>query len=42
VDTWDAIYEGWSDRSLAHYWLDKSLQLSEWDEAIRWQQDRIC
>ncbi|HEY2176429.1 MAG TPA: phytanoyl-CoA dioxygenase family protein [Mycobacteriales bacterium] len=42
VDTWDAIYEGWSDRSLAHYWLDKSLQLSDWDEAIRWQQDRIC
>ncbi|HVX43014.1 MAG TPA: phytanoyl-CoA dioxygenase family protein [Mycobacteriales bacterium] len=42
VDTWESIYAGWDDRSLAYYWQDRTLRLSEWDERIRWQQDRIC
>jgi hypothetical protein len=42
VDNWESIYAGWNDQSLAHYWLDKSLHLSDWDESIRWQKNRIC
>lgn len=42
VDSWEAIYADWSDRSLANYWRNESLQFSDWDESIRWQKDRIC
>lgn len=42
ADTWESIYAGWADQSLAYYWQDRALRLSEWDERIRWQQDRIC
>ena len=42
VDTWDNIYAGWGNDALKYYWRDRQLQLSAWDESIRWQQDRIC
>lgn len=42
VDDWDAIYADWTDRTLVRYWDNHDLQLSEWDEAMRWQKDRIC
>jgi hypothetical protein len=42
ADTWESIYSGWQDRSLAYYWQDRELRLSEWDERVRWQKDRIC
>ena len=42
IGTWDDIYSGWSDPSLQYYWSTKNLSFSAWDEAVRWQQDRIC
>lgn len=42
ADTWESIYSGWDDRSLAYYWKDKDLRLSEWNETIRWQKEQIC
>jgi ectoine hydroxylase-related dioxygenase (phytanoyl-CoA dioxygenase family) len=42
VDSWESIYAGWDDQSLAYFWHDHDLHLREWNEAIRWQQDRIC
>lgn len=42
VDSWESIYSGWDDRDLAYFWKNHRLQLSEWNEAIRWQKDRIC
>lgn len=42
VDSWDNVYAGWCDPALQYYWRDRQLQLSAWDESIRWQQDRIC
>ncbi len=42
VDSWDAIYAGWSDDSLKYYWRDTDLRYSDWDEKIRWQQNKIC
>jgi hypothetical protein len=42
VDSWDDIYAGWADRSLAYYWQDRELRFSEWDERVRWQKNKIC
>ena len=40
--TWDDIYEGWKNKNLQYYWKDEKLQMSAWDESIRWQKERIC
>lgn len=42
VDDWDSIYADWSDRTLVRYWENHELRLSEWDEALRWQKEKIC
>lgn len=42
VDDWESIYAGWDDQSLAYYWRDTQLRYSDWDEKIRWQQNKIC
>ncbi len=42
VDTWESIYAGWEDHSRDYYWRDHDLQLREWNEALRWQKNRIC
>jgi hypothetical protein len=42
VDSWENIYADWRDHSLSYYWANRELQLSQWDEAIRWQKNRIC
>lgn len=42
VDTWESIYSDWDDTSLAYYWRNQNLRLSDWDERIRWQKDKIC
>lgn len=42
IDSWENIYADWHDRSLSYYWTNRDLQLSQWNEAIRWQKDRIC
>lgn len=42
VDSWENIYAGWRDPSLNYYWTNRELQLSQWNEAIRWQKNKIC
>jgi hypothetical protein len=42
VDSWENIYAGWHDRRLMYYWTKRELQLSQWDEAVRWQKNRVC
>lgn len=42
VLTWDEVYRGWTDESLQYYWTDRDLELVEHDEALRWQQHKIC
>lgn len=42
VDSWERIYAGWHDRSLCYYWENWALQLAEWDEALRWQKNKVC
>ncbi|NNE74646.1 MAG: phytanoyl-CoA dioxygenase [Acidimicrobiales bacterium] len=32
--TWDEIYEGWSDERLQYYWRDKSFPIVEWDASL--------
>ncbi|MFC5407035.1 phytanoyl-CoA dioxygenase family protein [Cohnella soli] len=40
--SWEEIYADWSDESLKYYWRDMNLELSAWDESIRWQKEKIC
>lgn len=42
VTTWEEIYKGWSREDLKYYWTRKDLMMSEWDESIRWQKEKIC
>lgn len=42
VATWDEIYKGWTNKGIQYYWKNKDLSLSEWDESIRWQKEKIC
>ena len=42
VDEWESIYADWRDDSLKYYWQRRDLRLSDWDETIRWQKDKIC
>jgi ectoine hydroxylase-related dioxygenase (phytanoyl-CoA dioxygenase family) len=42
VASWDEIYAGWPSDELKYYWTKHDLQLSPWDEIIRWQKEKIC
>lgn len=42
VDTWESIYAGWTDHSRDFYWREHTLRMSQWNEALRWQKNRIC
>jgi hypothetical protein len=42
IAPWEEIYADWDDRSNCYHWQDKIVGLTEWDESIRWQQDKIC
>ncbi|THF76585.1 phytanoyl-CoA dioxygenase family protein [Cohnella fermenti] len=39
---WEELYEGWSSDRLKYYWRKHDFALSEWDESIRWQREKIC
>lgn len=40
--SWEEIYAGWKDERLKYYWKSGAPPLSPWDEAVRWQKQRIC
>jgi hypothetical protein len=40
--SWEQIYAGWEKDDLKYYWKRFPLKLSQWDEMIRWQKERIC
>lgn len=40
--TWEELYEDWNNDALKYYWKKHDFQLSEWDESIRWQKEKIC
>jgi hypothetical protein len=40
--TWEQLYEGWKNEDLKYYWQRTPVELSEWDESIRWQKEKIC
>ncbi|RXZ81334.1 phytanoyl-CoA dioxygenase [Paenibacillaceae bacterium] len=40
--TWEELYEGWQDKSIQYYWERHGMTLSEWNETVRWQKDKIC
>jgi hypothetical protein len=40
--TWEEIYQGWKNPDLQYYWKKHDLRMSDWDELIRWQKERIC
>ncbi|MCF7818835.1 MAG: phytanoyl-CoA dioxygenase family protein [Kiritimatiellales bacterium] len=42
VLTWEEIYKDWKRADLQYYWENKPLEISPWDESIRWQKERIC
>ena len=42
VATWDEIYADWPSDELKYYWTKHDLQLSPWDEILRWQKEKIC
>ncbi|MFC4779499.1 phytanoyl-CoA dioxygenase family protein [Paenibacillus sp. GCM10023252] len=39
---WEELYEGWSRQDLQYYWRDVAFKMTEFDESIRWQKDKIC
>lgn len=39
---WEEIYRDWQDESLQYYWQGFDLDMSEWDESVRWQKENIC
>jgi hypothetical protein len=39
---WDDIYRDWQHEGLKYYWHDKNLELSPWDDSLKWQRERIC
>lgn len=41
-DAWGEIYENWTNESIQYYWKDLKLRISDFDESIRWQKDKIC
>jgi ectoine hydroxylase-related dioxygenase (phytanoyl-CoA dioxygenase family) len=42
VTTWEEIYKDWKSTRYQYYWKNKQLKMSEWDESIRWQKEKIC
>lgn len=42
VLTWDEIYASWESDELKYYWESSPLKMSDWDESVRWQNERIC
>lgn len=42
IATWDELYEGWKDQSIQYYWKEKDMAISEWNDEIRWQKEKIC
>lgn len=42
IATWDEIYQDWQTDDLKYYWKNRKLEMSEWDESIRWQKEKIC
>ncbi len=42
VLAWEDIYRDWRNEDLKYYWKKKDLNLSPWDESLRWQKVRIC
>jgi hypothetical protein len=42
VASWEEIYAGWPDSDLKYYWQKHDLELSPWDESVRWQKEKIC
>jgi len=39
---WEDLYNGWKRDDLKYYWKSNSIELTPWDESIRWQKDKIC
>ncbi|ALS26634.1 phytanoyl-CoA dioxygenase [Paenibacillus sp. 32O-W] len=40
--SWADLYEGWQRPELQYYWQKERLAVTEFDESIRWQKDKIC
>ncbi|MBA6414292.1 phytanoyl-CoA dioxygenase family protein [Parahaliea sp. F7430] len=34
-ESWDSIYQGWSNTSLQYYWKNKSYKLNAWDSSFQ-------
>ncbi len=41
-NAWEEIYTGWTGDHLKYYWKNLELTFSEWNDAIRWQKEKIC
>jgi ectoine hydroxylase-related dioxygenase (phytanoyl-CoA dioxygenase family) len=39
---WEEVYRDWKSTDLHYYWKKMDLVLSDWDDSIRWQKERIC
>ena len=39
---WTDLYEGWHRTDLQFYWKEKTFDLTQFDESIRWQKEKIC
>lgn len=39
---WTDLYEGWHRNDLQFYWKKKTFALTQFDESIRWQKEKIC
>jgi hypothetical protein len=42
IASWEEMWADWDDRSTCYHWKDKVVGVTDWDEGIRWQQDKIC
>jgi len=40
--TWEEVYADWPTPEFQYFWRDKSLNLSVWQDQLRWQRQRIC
>ena len=40
--TWEELYEGWQRSDLQFYWKGQTFALTQFDESIRWQKEKIC
>jgi len=39
---WRDLYRGWDRDDLQFYWKEQTFDLTEFDESIRWQKEKIC